>query len=306
MEKVKEKRKVIPRMGGRKLLYLLHEDGIDIGRDKLFELLGNNNMLVRKKKRKVYTTLSKHWLKKYPNLIRGIEVVKPNKLWVADITYIIAGNDFAYLFLITDAYSRKIVGHCLSKTLEADGGIEALRIALSGVEWQKRAGMIHHSDRGSQYCSHNYVKLLEESKMLISMTENGDPYENALAERVNGVLKQEWINNETYQNFEQAKRRIAEIIEIYNTQRPHLSCDMLTPQKAHEGSGKLKKHWKTYPSKSICDEKVYKASEECINNKAEGNPSAHAILPDYSLSGCSSAEPDSASSGSQIYKSVNK
>ena len=175
-----------------------------------------------------------------------MEILKPNKLWVADITYIVIGNGYAYLFLITDAYSRKIVGHYLSESMEADGGIQALRMALSGVDWQNRTGMIHHSDRGVQYCSHNYVKLLEGSKMLISMTQNGDPYENAIAERVNGVLKQEWIHNEQYQNFEQAKVRITEIIEIYNSKRPHLSCDMLTPQDAHNHSGKMNKHWKNY------------------------------------------------------------
>lgn len=238
------------KIGVRKLLDRLHKDGIDIGRDKLFELLRHNNMLVRKKKHRVYTTLSKHYLKKYPNLIKDMEVLKPNKLWVADITFVIVANDYAFLSLITDAYSRKIVGYCLSRTLKAEeGAMEALRMALKEIPWQDRAGMIHHSDRGVQYCYHNYVKHLEESKMLISMTQNGDPYENALAERVNGILKEEWIHNETYQNFDEAKKRIAEIIEIYNTQRPHLSCDMLTPQEAHQCTGKLKKHWKNYKRK---------------------------------------------------------
>jgi putative transposase len=246
MEKVKEKRKDMPRLGGRKVHYLLRKDGIDISRDKLFELLRDNNMLVTKRKFKAYTTNSRHWLKKYPNLINGLDILKPNKLWVSDITYIVVDKDFAYLSLITDAYSRKIVGYNLSKNLEATGTIEALKNALSTVEWQNRAGMIHHSDRGVQYCSGNYVKLLEASKMLISMTQNGDPYENALAERVNGVLKQEWIHNETYENFEQAEKRIAEIINIYNTKRPHSSCNMLTPHEAHNQSGKLKKHWKKY------------------------------------------------------------
>jgi putative transposase len=246
LEKIKEKRKDMPRVGGRKVLKLLKKDGIDIGRDKLFELLRNNNMLVRKRKHRVYTTQSKHWLKTYPNLIEGLQVSKPNKLLVADITYV---DDFAFLFLITDAYSRKIVGYCLSESLEAEGGIEALKMALSDIKWQDRAGMIHHSDRGSQYCCHNYVNLLKESKMLISMTQNGDPYENAMAERVNGILKQEWIHNEKYQSIEQARERIAEIIEIYNTKRPHLSCDMLTPEQAHQRTGELKKHWKNYKQK---------------------------------------------------------
>lgn len=255
--KVKDKRKEMPCIGGRKLLYLLQKDGINIGRDKLFDLLQHENMLVKRRKRKVYTTQSKHWLKKYPNLIEGIEVTKSNKLWVADITYIIIGNGFAYLFLITDAYSKKIVGYCLSHTLEADGGIEALKMALSEVPWQERNGIIHHSDRGVQYCSHNYVNLLLASKSLISMTQNGDPYENAIAERINGILKSEWIYGERFSNFNQASIRIAEIINIYNSTRPHMSCDLLTPNEAHLQTGILKKHWKSYYKKSQKKEEVH-------------------------------------------------
>jgi putative transposase len=241
----------MPRIGGRKLLYLLEKDGIHVGRDKLFDILRHGNLLVKKRKRKVFTTQSKHWLTKYANLIEGLEVTKANKLWVADITYILTGEGFAYLFLITDAYSRKIVGHHLAQTLEADGGIEALKMALSQVCWQERKGLIHHSDRGVQYCSYNYVNLLQASKMLISMTQNGDPYENAMAERVNGILKMEWIHSEKYRDFQQANVRIAEIIKIYNSSRPHLSCDMLTPDQAHYTQGPLKKHWKKHNHKVV-------------------------------------------------------
>jgi len=241
----------MPRIGGRKLLYLLEKDGIHVGRDKLFDILRHENLLVKKRKRKVFTTQSKHWLTKYANLIEGLVVTRANKLWVADITYIITDNGFAYLFLITDAYSRKIVGYHLSQTLEADGGIEALKMALSQVGWQERIGLIHHSDRGVQYCSYNYVNLLRASQMLISMTQNGDPYENALAERVNGILKMEWIHSERYHDFQQACARIAEIIRIYNSSRPHLSCNMLTPDEAHFSMGPLKKQWKKYNRKLI-------------------------------------------------------
>ena len=241
-----DKRKEMPRIGGRKLLYLLEKDGIHVGRDKLFDILRHENLLVKKRKRKVFTTQSKHWLTKYANLIEGLVVTRANKLWVADITYIITDNGFAYLFLITDAYSRKIVGYHLSQTLEADGGIEALKMALSQVNWQERMGLIHHSDRGVQYCSYNYVNLLHASKMQISMTQNGDPYENALAERVNGILKMEWIHSEQYHDFQLACIRIAEIIRIYNSSRPHLSCGMLTPNEAHKSQGPMKKHWKKY------------------------------------------------------------
>lgn len=244
-----DKRKEMPRIGGRKLHYLLEKDGIHVGRDKLFDILRHENLLVKKRKRKVFTTQSKHWLTKYANLIEGLVVTRANKLWVADITYIITDNGFAYLFLITDAYSRKIVGYHLSQTLEADGGIEALKMALSQVSWQERIGLIHHSDRGVQYCSYNYVNLLYSSKMLVSMTQNGDPYENALAERVNGILKMEWIHSERYHDFQQACTRIGEIIKIYNSSRPHLSCDMLTPDEAHYSQGPLKKHWRNYYSK---------------------------------------------------------
>lgn len=250
LEKVMENRKLLPKAGGRMLYKLLKNDGIQIGRDKLFELLRNSNMLVVRKKHKVYTTQSKHWLKKYPNLIKDMEVLKPNKLWVSDITYIIIEKDFGFLFLITDAYSHKIMGHYVAETLEATGAIEALQMALEEVQWKDRAGMIHHSDRGSQYCSHNYVNLLEASKMLISMTENGDPSDNAIAERANGILKQEWIHNEIFESIEQARERIAEIIRIYNTVRPHASCDMMTPQQAHQCEGKLRKHWKNYKRKA--------------------------------------------------------
>lgn len=261
LEKVKEKRKEMPRIGGRKLLYMLQKDGINIGRDKLFDILQHENMLVKRRKRKVFTTQSKHWLKKYPNLIEGMVVTKPKKLWVADITYIVIGNGFAYLFLITDAYSRKIVGYYLSHTLEADGGIEALKMALSDVPWPERNGIIHHSDRGVQYCSLNYVNLLLSSKMLISMTQNGDPYENAIAERVNGILKSEWIHSEHFFEFNFANTRIAEIINTYNSTRPHLSCDMLTPDEAHLQSGLLKKHWKSYYSKPMAKEKEFEKLE---------------------------------------------
>ena len=240
----------MPRIGGRKLHYLLEKDGIQVGRDRLFDILRHENLLVKKRKYRVFTTQSKHWLTKYANLIEGLEVTRANKLWVADITYIVTRKGFAYLFLITDAYSRKIVGYHLSQTLEADGGIEALKMALSHVTWQERTGLIHHSDRGVQYCSHNYVNLLKTCRMQISMTQNGDPYENALAERLNGILKTEWIHNERYDDFDQAFKRIPEIIRIYNSSRPHLSCDMLTPDQAHRANGPLKKHWKKYNRKT--------------------------------------------------------
>jgi len=211
---------------------MLQEYGIRVSRDRLFDILRENRMLVKRRKKYNVTTNSKHWMKKYPNLIRGFNFQKPNQLWVSDITYIAIENSFAYLSIITDACSRKIMGHCLSQDLASDGSITALKIALSGNQ-TNRYGLIHHSDRGIQYCCKEYVKLLKENNIRISMTENGDPYENALAERVNGILKDEWLCMEKFNSFEQAKERIEQIIKIYNELRPHLSCNMKTPAKKH-------------------------------------------------------------------------
>ena len=219
-------RKLMPRLGTRKLHYMLQEQGIVISRDRLFDLLRENRMLVRKRKKYTVTTNSKHWMKKYPNLI------KPNHLWVSDITYIPIENSHAYLSLITDACSRKILGHYFSQNLASEGTLKALGLALfdNTVNIQ---GLIHHSDKGIQYYCKEYVELLKSNCIRISMTENGDPYENALAERVNGILKDEWLNLEKFEIFEQAEERINQIINIYNEIRPHLSCSMKTPAQKH-------------------------------------------------------------------------
>lgn len=179
-----------PRLGARKLMVVMEdfikEHQIDLGRDGFFDLLREHGLLIRKRRsRKAQTTFSKHWYRKYNNLIRGFEPLAPDRLWVSDITYITVTDTFAYLSLITDAYSRKVVGFYLSQTLEATGSIKALQMALKGCA--DTSNLIHHSDRGVQYCCSDYVKLLEDHSMQISMTENGDPLENAIAERVNGI-----------------------------------------------------------------------------------------------------------------------
>ena len=241
---VRTYRQQMPRIGGTKLHYLLNQSGYKIGRKALYDLLRENKLLVHRRKKHTVTTDSKHWMRKYPNLIRGFDFNHSNQLWVSDITYINVNNGFAYLSLITDAYSHKIMGYKLSATLERDGCISALRMAIENAPKTHRIGLIHHSDRGSQYCCKEYVKILSANDIRISMTENGDPYENALAERVNGILKSEWLDHEQYDNFKQASMQICEIVNIYNTLRPHLSCDMLTPEQAHLNVGKLKKRWK--------------------------------------------------------------
>ena len=244
-------RKNQKRLGCRKLIHKLEpfmaQHQIVIGRDAFFDLLSEHNLLVRKRKRrKPITTFSGHWMRKYPNLIEGFYPTAPNQLWVSDITYIVVGNGFAYLSLITDAYSRKIVGFYLSKDLSAEGCIRALEMALNNNPILGR--LIHHSDRGSQYCCSDYVKILNDNFIKISMTQNGDPRENAIAERVNGILKDELIDKEQ-SNYKEAVRNVSIAISIYNQQRPHGSIDYLTPIEAHFRSGKLKRRWKNYYSK---------------------------------------------------------
>ena len=243
LDRVGYYRKRMPRIGGRKLWHLLQQDGFPVGRDRLFALLSENDFLIKRRKKYTVTTCSRHWMRKYPNLIRGFNFEYPHRLWVSDITYIPLKEGFAYLALITDAYSKRIVGYDLNTTLERDGAIRALKMAIDQTPPDKRKGLIHHSDRGCQYCSKEYVTLLMDNNIRISMTEKGDPYENAVAERVNGILKSEWIDDESFENFRQAQGRIDEIIHIYNSLRPHASCDWLTPMEAERRTGKLERHW---------------------------------------------------------------
>jgi putative transposase len=238
-----------PRLGGRKLLHKLsgfmQEHHIRIGRDAFFALLREQGLLVNKRRRRhPKTTFSFHRFHKHPNRITGLVPQRPNELWVSDITYIRLSTGFAYLSLVTDAYSRKIVGFDLCERLWAKGCIAALKMAIRHNP-VRGDGVLHHSDRGIQYCCSDYVKLLQRSHIGISMTQSGDPRENALAERVNGILKDELLQG-SYGLPETARPLVAKAISIYNNERPHSSIDMLTPSQAHLGSGTLKKHWKNY------------------------------------------------------------
>jgi putative transposase len=235
-------------VGTRKLLLMLApfllEHKLQTGRDSLFALLDEYNLLVRKRKSRVpRTTFSNHWMRKYSNLAAGMVVLAPNKLWVSDITYIVLKNDFAYLSLVTDAYSRMVVGYCLSKTLHAEGCVKALKMAIKQLPKDSR--LVHHSDRGSQYCSFEYVEQLKYRKIAISMTQNSDPRENAIAERVNGIIKQELLLA-SYDRFGDACTAIKEAVDIYNNERLHSSVGQLTPFEAHTMTGELKRHWKNY------------------------------------------------------------
>ncbi len=241
-------RKQQKRIGTRKLFgemqAFLTAHCFQIGRDAMFDLLAERGLLVKKRKRRgCITTLSRHRFKKYPNIIRYFIPIAPNQLWVSDITYIHLPDSFAYLSLITDAYSRKIVGFYLSKDLSAQGSLSALKMALANNP--DRNNLIHHSDRGVQYCCDEYVKLLQDKTIKISMTENGDPLENAIAERVNGILKQELLE-EVFPGFEAAQKEVAIACSTYNHLRPHGSIDNLKPAEAHGRSGELNKRWKNY------------------------------------------------------------
>lgn len=238
-------------MGTRKLYELLQPfllaHQIKMGRDALFDLLQCHNLLVRRKKRKVYTTQSFHRFHKYPNLIKGFIPTAINQLWVSDITYWKVQEGFLYISFITDVYSHKVVGYHVSKTLETNGSLQALKMALSGLieEPTKHFKLVHHSDRGVQYCSDSYVKLLQENNIQISMTESGDPLENAVAERVNGILKEEYLNHYKVENIEQAKLHLKQAVDLYNNERPHLSIGLLTPTIIHQNNQiKIEKLWK--------------------------------------------------------------
>lgn len=246
---VEEIRQQLPRVGVIKLHAMLQDSfklhGIKMGRDALYELLGNCGYLLRYRRRKPYTTDSNHRFKKYPNLIREVMLHQADQLWVSDITYIsLQGSKYCYLSIITDAYSRKIVGYCLHPSLHTDGAINALEMALQQRSSRRRQ-LIHHSDRGTQYCSSDYVRLLERHQVNISMTEKGDPYENAIAERVNGILKHEFDLHKTFMSITDAEAAVNHAVNQYNTIRPHASCDYMTPVTAHTQTGLLKKRWRS-------------------------------------------------------------
>lgn len=236
-----------PRLGGVKLHEMMRPfmagHHVYIGRDQLFDLLRENGLQIKKRKRHgSRTTDSNHWQKKYSDLIKGIVLSRPGELWVSDITYIhLANNKFAYLSLVTDAYSRKIVGFYMNKDLSAEGPVKALEMALNGRT--NNEPLIHHSDRGSQYCSDAYVSLLTSAGINISMTQSGDPRDNAIAERVNGILKQELLE-EIYPGLRCARQSAMIAIDTYNRIRPHSSVDMMTPAKAHTQTGPIKRRWK--------------------------------------------------------------
>ena len=249
-------RKKHRRMGGRKLYELLNpfllEHQIKMGRDRLFDVLSANYLLIKLRKKQSITTNSFHRFKKYPNLIRNFIPSSPNQLWVSDITYWRIKERFLYISFITDAYSRKIVGYHLGDSIQTSQTIQALQLAILNltVEGKNNLYLTHHSDRGTQYCSNEYVTLLENNNIGISMTENGDPLVNAIAERVNGIIKEEYLNDYQVDNLKEAKELLDAVVQLYNNERPHMSIGNHTPNHVHQNNIKTEKLWKNYYVKS--------------------------------------------------------
>lgn len=260
IEWVQKLRKDHPKMGGRKLYDLLKEEmarkDIKMGRDALFELLAAKGLLIRRRRRRVTTTFSGHRFRKYPNLIKELVVNRPNQLWVADITYWFTNYGCLYISFVTDAYSRRIMGYEVAESLHAVHSKAALQMALERINPQIGKTLIHHSDRGLQYCSADYVGLLNSFAIQISMTESGDPLENAIAERVNGIIKNEYLAHHSVYSLAQARVVLEQAVFLYNYKRPHLSCDMLVPEQAHQQEGKLKRRWKNYYTKRVLESLV--------------------------------------------------
>ena len=240
-------RRLQPRMGGRKLFLLTagfrRQHDAEMGRDAFFTMLGKYSLLNKRNRHKVRTTDSGHWMKKHPDLVAGMVPTASDQIWVSDITYLELMDRAAFLSLVTDAYSRKIIGFHVSNSLNAAGTIRALQMAV-GTR-QDIPGLIHHSDRGTQYCCDSYVHELTARNISISMTQGGDPRDNAIAERVNGILKLELLQP-VFANLQAAVAAVEQAVNIYNYLRPHSSLSMLTPALVHGRNLNIKRCWKNY------------------------------------------------------------
>lgn len=239
-------------MGTRKLYELIQpfllEHQIKIGRDGLFDLLSAHKMLVKRYKRRVSTTNSYHMYRKFPNLIKGLVPSFPNHVWVSDITYWKIKGRFLYISFITDAFSRKIVGYNVAENMLALETVKALQMALDAA--QDIDFLHHHSDRGLQYCSNEYVQMLEERGIKISMTETSDPRDNAIAERLNGIIKNEYLCSYNVEDLYEGKQVVDFAIKLYNEERPHMSIGNLAPDQVHQGNRKPAQLWKNYYHKN--------------------------------------------------------
>ena len=210
----------------------LAQHNMKMGRDGLYKLLRKNELLIVPRRKYVRTTQSWHRFKKWPDLLQNFQPDGPGQVWVSDITFLRTQSGFIYLSLVTDAYSRVIVGYHLSQHLKASGCIAALNKALKRRQ-NPFTALIHHSDRGIQYCCDDYVQILQTHGINISMTQSGSPYDNAIAERINGILKQEFGLEKTFRSYNEAVEPVAKAIYFYNHIRPHFSCNLQTPEQKH-------------------------------------------------------------------------
>lgn len=243
-------------IGGGKLWKMYRKefgDDHSVGYNRFYDIIEKYNLKVRKKKRRAKTTDSDHDLPLYPNLVKELIPLHPNQLWVSDITYMViylnaetGEYDFCYLSLVTDYYTKEIIGWCVGETLEAKFAIEALNMALGRLGGNPAPDLIHHSDRGVQYASYDYTKLLKKHHIKISMTECGDPKDNAVAERVNGIIKNELLMGMSFFSIEEVRKALKVAIDFYNNERPHMSLDWKTPAEAALCTGELEKKWKSY------------------------------------------------------------
>ena len=249
----------------------MEEGEIKMGRDKFFDTMRESRMLVQRKKTFHKTTNSNHRFRKHPNLIKDKLLNRSEQVWVSDITYIKTEEGYKYLSLITDLYSKKIMGHFLSDNQKVEPTANALRMAIANREFKNRK-LIHHSDRGFQYCSDEYTNLLRANKIDICMTQSYDPYENAAAERINGILKDEFEIGEGFINQAHASREINHAIKIYNTKRPHMSCDYVTPQVAHlQQKHKAKSYSRLSTNKQISTKEKRSKKEKATLNSINFN-----------------------------------
>jgi putative transposase len=249
---VRQIRLQMPRIGTLKLYHLLEDKLklLGVGRDRLFSILRTNNLLIMPKRSYHVTTNSHHRFRKHKNIIKDLAPTRPEQVWVSDITYVGNRSNPMYLSLVTDAYSKKIVGYNVSNTLETKASLQALKMAIKNRVY-KTESLIHHSDRGLQYCSDDYQELLNRNEIKCSMTESYDPYANAVAERVNGILKQEFLGLSNQVNIQIMQDLISNSIKIYNEIRPHYSCYMETPEKMHRQRRKKIRSYKKESSQQL-------------------------------------------------------
>jgi transposase InsO family protein len=261
VEYVKRIRQKDRGIGGGKLWQMYRKEFGDVhsvGYNRFYDIIEKYNLKVRKRKRRAKTTDSDHDLPLYPNLVKELIPLRPNQLWVSDITYMViylnaqtGEYDFCYLSLVTDYYTKEIIGWCVGETLEAKFAIEALEMALGRLGGRRDVDLIHHSDRGVQYASYAYTDILRKHNIKISMTECGDPKDNAVAERVNGIVKNELLQGMSFFSIREVRKALKVAIDFYNNERPHMSLEWRTPAEAALCSGELKKKWKSYRENAI-------------------------------------------------------